>query len=41
MPVRFRIEDPALAGPLRQIEQLDSACRAADVAGMNVTEEGG
>ncbi|MBI3357247.1 MAG: polynucleotide adenylyltransferase [Nitrospirae bacterium] len=22
MPVRFRIEDPALAGPLRQIEQL-------------------
>mgnify|MGYP001567423494 FL=1 len=22
MPVRFRIEAPALAGPLRQIEQL-------------------
>ncbi|MEK7336330.1 MAG: tRNA nucleotidyltransferase, partial [Nitrospirota bacterium] len=22
MPVRFRIEDPALAAPLRQIEQL-------------------
>ena len=22
MPFRFRIEDPALAGPLRQIEQL-------------------
>ena len=28
MPVRFRIEDPLLAQPLRQIEQV--ICRNAD-----------